>query len=45
MDRLEGKLQQVRVMASRVKSLEELYKIVDEGKEILADMKTMLERD
>tara|TARA_R110000796_G_scaffold139691_2_gene255804 strand:+ start:1450 stop:1617 length:168 start_codon:yes stop_codon:yes gene_type:complete len=45
MDRLEGKLQQIRVMSSRVKSLQELYTMLDEGQEILDDMRTMLERD
>ncbi len=44
-DRLEGKLQQIRVMSSRVKSLQELYQMLDEGGEIIADMRTMLERD
>ncbi|MDB4344536.1 hypothetical protein OAA18_00460 [bacterium] len=44
-DRLEGKLQQIRVMASRVKTLEELYKLLDEGVEIVEDMRNMLERD
>ncbi len=44
-DRLEGKLQQIRVMASRVKSLQELYTMIGEGEEIIADMRTMLERD
>ena len=44
MDRIEGKLQQIRVMSSRVKSLQELYQLIDEGNEILADMRTMLER-
>jgi len=45
MDRLEGKLQQIRVMSSRVKSLQELYQMLDEGEEIISDMRTMLERD
>lgn len=44
-DHLEGKLQQIRVMSSRVKSLQELYKMIDEGEEIIADMRTMLDRD
>jgi len=44
-DRLDGKLQQIRVMASRVKTLEELYKLLDEGVEIVEDMRNMLERD
>ncbi|MDC3250416.1 hypothetical protein OAU24_00760 [bacterium] len=44
-DRLEGKLQQIRVMASRVKTLEELYTLLDEGVELVEDMRNMLERD
>ena len=44
-DRLEGKLQQIRVMASRVKTLEELYKLFDDGIELVEDMRNMLERD
>ena len=44
-DCLEGKLQQIRVMASRVKTLEELYTLLDEGVELVEDMRNMLERD
>ena len=44
-DRLEGKLQQIRVMASRVKTLEELYTLLDEGVELVEDMRNMIERD
>jgi hypothetical protein len=45
LERLSGKLQQIRVMSSRVKSLQELYTMLDEGEDILEDMRNMLERD
>ena len=45
MDRLEGKLQQIRVMSSRNISLQDLYKMIDEGEEILDDMANMIDRE
>ena len=45
MDRLEGKLQQIRVMSSRNISLQDLYKMLDEGEELIEDMRNMLKRE
>jgi len=44
-ERLHGKLQQIRVMSSRNISLQDLYKMLDEGEEILDDMVNMIDRE
>jgi hypothetical protein len=44
-ERLHGKLQQIRVMSSRNISLQDLYKMLDEGEEILDDMANMIDRE
>jgi hypothetical protein len=44
-ERLHGKLQQIRVMSSRNISLQDLYKMIDEGEELLDDMANMIDRE
>mgnify|MGYP001475276604 CR=1 FL=1 len=44
-ERLHGKLQQIRVMSSRNLSLQDLYKMLDEGEELLDDMANMIDRE
>jgi len=45
LERLHGKLQQIRVMSSRNISLQDLYAMLDESEELIEDMTNMLERD
>ena len=44
-ERLHGKLQQIRVMSSHNLSLQDLYKMLDEGEELLDDMANMIDRE
>ena len=45
MERLDGKLQQIKVMSTRKISLQQLHTMIEEGEELLEDMRNMLERE
>jgi len=45
MNRLDGKLQTIKVMVTRNTSINDIHNIVDEAEELLEDMRNMLDRE